>query len=741
MNRRPIYYLGGVAAALLAILTLARLSTSLVADWSRHDVELRSTLVFNSLRHTMTSLLAARQPGELAKLFESVAQDERVVGLALCDDAGTLQYSTPLMPASISCEKLARSDAESFSTLNADGRRVLIATFPVSTQESKGHFVIAHDLSFAQDRGAEARGYFLIVLVLAVLVSAAIAAAMALFFLNRLAENWRQALRRTTTAEPESSTAGSPLDLEVRQALSRLNGTRAEIDGDHVQWNRSTLRAVINAELPNLEAIVVANRQPYIHNHGKEGVTLQIPASGVVAALEPVMRACGGTWIAHGSGSADRLTVDANDHIAVPPGDPHYTLRRIWLTDEEQDGYYYGLANEGLWPLCHIAFTRPNFRESDWANYRAVNQRFAEAVAKEARTESPVVLVQDYHFALLPKMLRHLLPDATIITFWHIPWPNAEVFGICPWKEEILEGLLGSSILGFHTQFHCNNFIESIDRFVESRIDREQAIVVTAGHETMVRPYPISIEWPPSGSSEQKSAPTCRANMRKRLGIPSHVKLAVGIERFDYTKGILDRISAVDAFLAAHPEWRGRFALVQVAAPTRSKLPAYANLQSEAERLTREVNDKYASGGISPIQLIIRHHEPREVFEYFRGADVCVVSSLHDGMNLVAKEFVAARDDEQGVLILSNFAGASRELPEALIVNPYDARAMAAALYEALTMPQDEQRERMRLMRAIVKSRNVYRWAGQMLLDASRLRKRAQILRLRSRPVRSSKAA
>lgn len=738
MKRRPFIYLSGAALVVLIGLALAPLSSSLIADWSRHDVELRSTLVFNSLRQTLASLLAAKRPDELARLFESVSQDERVFALALCDETGALQYATPLLPSSISCEKLTRSDAESFSTLSADGRRLLIATFPISTQESNGHFVIAHDLAFAQDRGAEARGYFLAVLSLAILVSGAFATAIAMFFLHRWTENWRQALRRMS--EPDDSSK-SPLDREVKEALDKIARTRAAIDGDQVQWNQNTLRAAINSELPNLEAIVVANREPYIHNHGREGVELQIPASGVVAALEPVMRACGGTWIAHGSGSADWLTVDADDHIAVPPSDPHYTLRRIWLSDAEQDGYYYGLANEGLWPLCHIAFTRPNFRESDWEHYKAVNQRFAEAVAKEAMTSSPVVLVQDYHFALLPKALRQLLPDATIITFWHIPWPNAEVFGICPWKEEVLEGLLGSSILGFHTQFHCNNFIESIDRFVESRIDREQAIIASSGHETMVRPYPISIEWPPAGFSEQKSVATCRTGVRKRLGLPDHVKIAVGIERFDYTKGILDRIAAVDVFLKRHPEWRGRFVLIQVAAPTRSKLAAYGSLQAEAEKLASMVNEKYASTGVAPIQLIVRHHEPREVFEYFRAADVCVVSSLHDGMNLVAKEFVAARDDEQGVLILSNFAGASRELPEALLVNPYDARAMASALNVSITMSGDEQRERMRSMRAVVKSRNVYRWAGQMLLDASRLRKRGEILRLRSGKLIRAKAA
>jgi trehalose 6-phosphate synthase len=362
-----------------------------------------------------------------------------------------------------------------------------------------------------------------------------------------------------------------------------------------------------------------------------------------------------------------------------------------------------------------------------------VNEKFADAIVAEAKREDPIILVQDYHFALLPRMIRDRLPQATIVTFWHIPWPNAETFGICPWREEIIDGLLGSSILGFHTQAHCNNFLDSVDSFVESRIDREKDSVFFGGEETLIRPYPISIEWPPTAMEGQKPVEECRRIVRERLGLPPDMRIGVGIERFDYTKGILDRMQAIDALIGEHPEWRGNFTFVQVAAPTRSKLANYRLLQEEAEALARDINERYGDNGYEPIRLLIRHHEPDEVFELFRAADLCIVSSLHDGMNLVAKEFVAARDDEQGVLILSAFAGASRELSEALIVNPYNAHAMGEAINRALTMPQPEQRERMRLMRDQVKERNVYRWAGQMLLSASRLRKQQRIRRLIAR--------
>jgi trehalose 6-phosphate synthase len=520
----------------------------------------------------------------------------------------------------------------------------------------------------------------------------------------------------------------TPIIREIKQLVRDLNATRRLADDARIQWTPNTLSLILQNELPDAEVVVVSNREPYSHEYAADGSTaVQTPASGLVAALEPVTVACGGTWIAHGSGAADRETVDASDRLRVPPDDPAYSLRRVWLSEEEEDGYYYGYANEGLWPLCHLAYVRPTFRAGDWDHYVGVNRKFAEAVVNEARTAHPILLVQDYHFALLPQMVRKLLPEATIITFWHIPWPNAETFGICPQRAEVMKGLLGSSILGFHTQYHCNNFFETADRFLESRIDRERSSVTFGGEETLVRPYPISIHWPAKALARQEPVDECHRIVRERFGLPADIRLAVGIERFDYTKGILDRMRAVDGLLTLFPEWRGRFSFVQAAAPTRTKLAAYRSLQDEAVALAEEINGRHRDDGAPAIILSVRHHGPDEVFELFRAAEVCIVSSLHDGMNLVAKEFVAARDDEQGVLVLSSFAGASRELIEALIVNPYDADGMARSLHQALVMPADEQRERMRLMREMVNENNVYRWAGRMLLDAARVRRSHRI--------------
>ncbi|PVE26133.1 trehalose-6-phosphate synthase [Microvirga sp. KLBC 81] len=731
---RIIFRFGGIALLVAAIVILAVLpfATSFVEQWTRRDVELRSQLVFNSARDQVVSLLTRNDVGRLAGLFERIASDERVLAIGYCD-GDELRSPTRNMPSTFTCAQAARSDTQSFSTIAAEGRNILVSSFPLAVAGQEGHLVVLHDLSYADKRGGEARNYLFLALAGVAFGAAALAAMIAALIMRRWLASIRQALenaRAGAAGAPERENM-IPLGQEIRDVLQELEASRRTIDAAHTDWSPDTLRAALANELSGSEVIVVSNREPYIHNRAQNGgISLQIPASGLVSALEPVVRACGGTWVAHGSGTADRETVDASDRVPVPPAHPSYTLRRVWLTDEEQDGYYYGAANEGLWPLCHIAFVRPIFREQDWQLYRAVNEKFADAVVAEAKREDPIILVQDYHFALLPRMIRNRLPQATIVTFWHIPWPNAETFGICPWREEIIDGLLGSSILGFHTQAHCNNFMDAVDAYVESRIDREQDSVTFGGEETLIRPYPISIEWPPTALEGQKPVEECRRVVRERLGLPLDMRMGVGIERFDYTKGILDRMQAIDALLNEHPEWKGNFAFVQVAAPTRSKLANYRQLQEEAEALAREINERHGGAGFEPIKLLIRHHEPDEVFELFRAADLCIVSSLHDGMNLVAKEFVAARDDEEGVLILSAFAGASRELSEALIVNPYNAHAMGQAINRALTMSQNEQRERMRLMRDQVKERNVYRWAGQMLLAASRLRKRQRIRRL-----------
>ena len=377
--------------------------------------------------------------------------------------------------------------------------------------------------------------------------------------------------------------------------------------------------------------------------------------------------------------------------------------------------------------LCHLAYVRPAFRASDWRAYEEVNARFADVVAEESGTESPVILIQDFHFALLPQLIRKRIPKATVALFWHIPWPNAETFGVCPWKREVLMHMLSADILGFHTRYHCQNFLDTVDRFIECQIDREHMTVTLQGHVCRVAPYPISIEWPPRWLARLPDIAACRTAVRERHGIGADVTIGLGVERWDFTKGIIERFQALEVLLDNDPRYRGRISLLQIAAPSRGQLPAYQALQQHTYSEVERINGKFAQGDWRPIVLIDEHQEPLRVFELYRAADFCLVNSLHDGMNLVAKEFVAARDDEDGVLILSTFAGASRELQEAVLINPFDVSETANAMEIAMRMGRDERRSRMSLMRRTVKENNVYRWAGRMLMDASRIRQRQSL--------------
>jgi trehalose 6-phosphate synthase len=481
-------------------------------------------------------------------------------------------------------------------------------------------------------------------------------------------------------------------------------------------WTEARLKRFVETRFEDRPLVVVSNREPVSHVWQDRRIVAQVPASGVVTAMEPVMRACGGVWVAHGSGDADREAVDERDMLRVPPEAPLYRLRRLWLSEEEQGGYYDGLANEGLWPLCHIVHARPIFRTEDWRQYAAVNAKFADAVLDVVSdTEDPAILVHDYHFALLPRLVKEKRPDARLALFWHIPWPNPEAFGICPWQTEILDGMLGADIVGFHTQFHCNNFLETVDRAVEARIDWEHFAVARSHHATLVKPFPISV----AARFLDEPPQTSRPELLASLGLDVDF-LGVGVDRIDYTKGLPERFEALRRFFARHPEFRQRLTFVQLAAPSRSRIARYRALEAEVEALVAEINGALGEGVWRPILLLKRHHDHRDIWPFYRWADFCMVTALHDGMNLVAKEFVSAREDGDGALILSRFTGAARELREALLVNPYDADETAEAIRAALQMPPGERRERMARMRETVREHNIYRWAGLLLGELAR---------------------
>ncbi len=480
---------------------------------------------------------------------------------------------------------------------------------------------------------------------------------------------------------------------------------------------RESLEALVTEKLSGYLFVAVSNREPYIHTFSGRQIVPQVPASGLTVALDPVMRACRGTWVAHGSGDADREVVDKDNKVGVPPEEPRYALRRVWLTKEEEAGYYYGFSNEALWPLCHIVYTRPVFNESDWNTYKKVNGIFAQSVLDEVGDKKAFVFIQDYHLALLSRLIKEKNPNIISALFWHIPWPNPEVFRICPWQREILHGLLGNDLLGFHIRYHCNNFLDTVARALEARVDLERHEVTCGGKRTAVRPFPISVDFEEISQQAQKAEVTAEIEkLKNTLGIRDEM-IGVGLDRIDYTKGIPDRFRAVARFLEKYPEYQGRLVFIQAGVVSRIQLDTYKRVNEEIDNLVSDINWKYGTGRWKPIIYIRQHLPPVTLMALRRMANFSLVSSLHDGMNLVAKEYVASRFDEDGILILSPFTGAARELTDAFLVNPYATDHLAEAIKNALEMPEAERRKRMRKMREVVRENNIYKWAADIISE------------------------
>jgi len=730
----------------LAALTLAAmpLVDQLTLRWFMKDLDMRASLIASTVHEPVQRLES--DPDALRAYFARLILDERLFAVGYCAEGAVRPEGTSTLPASVLCTP---ADGKSY----ASGRVVrdahgplLISAKPIrDARGSRASIVVVQDMSFAERRNEETRRYLFYFFVAVGIFISLITVVVAQLSWRGWVQGMRSLLRGEGLLRPTGRTSVGelqPIADDLRALIRDLESEHRMRDDEQLAWTPNTLREILERELRGSDVIVVSNREPFIHVRDADGsIAIQRPASGLVAAIEPIVRACSGTWIAHGSGSADRDVVDAHDRVAAPGEEPGYQLRRLWLTREEEQGYYYGFANEGLWPLCHVAHVRPTFRSSDWEQYERANRRFADAVVDESRTSDPVVLVQDYHLALVPRMIRERLPDATIITFWHIPWPNPEAFAICPWRDELLDGLLGSSILGFHTQFHCNNFLDTVDRQLEARVDRETFGVSYRGERTQIKRYPISVEWPPASALAAPSVDASRAIVRARHGLPAEHAVGIGVERLDYTKGLEERFRAIERMFELHPEWIGKFTFIQIAAPSRTSIEQYQAYEQRVRALVERINARFENRRAPAIILLVAHHDADEVYEYYRSADLCFVSSLHDGMNLVAKEFVAARDDEAGVLLLSQFTGAARELPEALIVNPYDADQCAEAIDLALTMPMRMQRARMRLMRALLQEFNVYRWAGRMLLDAATMRRRGRFVAFGAPPIKFTRAS
>ncbi len=701
----------------------------------RSDFEQRAYLLAREVGNASVPLLAGGNSSELGGLVGRLEAHEQLLGVAVYDSQGKPVAMTPglssflaVAPRALADSLKKRGDVSQFDRIG--GKDIHFYARPLLDKGSAiGAVVIVQNAAAVRQQLAriwlQILGRVLIQTLLICLVTLVVVRWSIAGTVARLAA-WMRQLRSNTAEDAAVPKTGlfAPIAAEVKTLARHLTVAKSAAEEEarlrqaaESLWTPDRLRESVKQKLKGRPLFVVSNREPYMHVRRDRKTEVIVPAGGLVTALEPVLRAAGGTWIAHGAGDADFDVVDERNRIRVPPDEPLYTLRRVALTKPEEAGYYYGFANEGIWPLCHIAHTRPTFRAEDWAEYQNVNQKFAWTALEEMKdVEEPCILIQDYHFALLPRMIKEERPDARIALFWHIPWPNPEAIGICPWRKEILLGMMGADLVGFQTQYFCNNFLDTVDRTLEARIDRERFAVMKEGMTTLVKPLPISVAFPGAFLDvfDGKETKRGKAALLQELGV-SGKYLGVGVERMDYTKGIIERFWAIERFLEKNSAYLGEFVFVQLGAPSRTAIKRYEDFLAEVAREVGRINAKFKTRDWKPIVYLEKHHSHKEILPFYKSADLCMVTSLHDGMNLVAKEFVAEREDDGGVLILSRFTGAARELRDALIINPYDIDQTADAIRHALEMSAEERASRMHRMRETVREHNIYWWAGTLI--------------------------
>lgn len=708
-----------------------------------NDLQRKARTVAESIDFSAKNILIHNDIKSANRLVESFQKRQRLQGCVIYDREGNIfaiterfldwkEKDKPYL-ADILINKTPRGALEHFKDYS-----VYSYIIPVSDDEGKtlGIVEVIYDTGYVFTTMTylwkRLSVSLITLLVLIVLIMLLIQRQIFILPIIRLTE-WFQHFQKGDTEQTqpikEKGELGK-LASEVEQVALNLRIARKVVSEKATErmqkdelWTEAKLRDLIHARLGENALIVASNREPYMHIidsiTGKPKCIM--PASGVVTAIDPILRVCGGTWVGHGSGSADKQFVNSKDKLGVPPGDNRYILKRIWLTKEEEEGYYYGFANEGLWPLCHMTHTRPLFRETDWQTYKKVNQKFADSILAELPLKNPFVFIQDYHFTLLAKMIKEKRPDVKIALFWHIPWPNPEVFSTCPYQEQILEGMLACDLVGFQVQNHCNNFLETSNKLLESRVDTEKFSVVRFGKETLVKAFPISID----GYFDKKDKDP---NLDKEIEIiKSEFALkdktvAVGVDRIDYTKGLIERILAIDRFIDKNQQYKNKFVFIQLAAPSRTHIKHYHDLMNEIDELVENVNWKHSNGGWKPIIYLKRHFSADEIKPYYSLGDICIVSSLHDGMNLVAKEYIASKENLNGALILSRFTGAARELDDSILINPYSTEEFADAIKTAIEMPTEEKKKRMEAMRKIISENNIYRWAGNIITELTALK-------------------
>ena len=727
--------LGGVAAVSLAFAVYqAQAEMNTLSD----EIQRQAIVLAESQQKSVEQILESGSLSDLQAVVDQYQNRNHLAGMAIYEDRGQILAVTSSLASNLAATPTAvfnaietgRGDEEYF---RSRGKRMHIFALPVTARGRPiGAIAVFHNVAFI---AAPVWRHALTSVAQTLLI-----VGMTLLIVHwslgqplRHMAQWLRDLRTGGTSgdgRPPKEKIFGLLTSELTQLATSLNAARASAeeearlrDAGLSLWTAERLRISMQGKLAGSRLFAVSNREPYEHSHQGNSIVWSVPPSGLVTALEPVLRASDGTWIAQGTGDADREASDDRGRLRVPPDHPQYSLRRVWVTKEEEEGFYFGFANEGLWPLCHIAHTRPLFRSGDWEHYQSVNSKFTAVLLDEMQGEKePVVLAQDYHFALLPRMVKERRPDARIAIFWHIPWPNPEAFGICPWQRELLDGMLGADLIGFHIQAHCNNFLETVDRALESRIDWEHFAVKRRDHLTIVRPFPISVAANGDSGANPEPSPALQNLLLRELG-GRPAFLGLGVDRVDYTKGIPERLRAIERLFELYPEYLEKFTFIQIGAPSRTHIKRYQDLMTEVKQEVERINRNLRTGSSwKPIVFAPSHHSHKELEAYYREADLCMVTSLHDGMNLVAKEYVEARHDDQGMLILSRFTGASHELSDALVVNPYDTDELAQAIHTALTMPAGEKRMRMQRMRSVVKENNVYRWAGNLIGELAGIR-------------------
>jgi trehalose 6-phosphate synthase len=514
---------------------------------------------------------------------------------------------------------------------------------------------------------------------------------------------------------PFSQELNKEIAITVQSFLRARKSAREEADLRYKvidsHWTFSRLQRFFSIRLSGRKVINVTNRQPYVHSDTGGNTAVTQPAHGLISSLDEIMKACGGTWVARGVSKGDREAVDQNNKVLVPPEEPAYSLKRVWLTEDEVKGHYVGFSNEALYPLCLMTHNRPIFRDSDWEYYKKVNEKFASAVLEEIENEkNPILFIHDLHFAILPQLIKKKRPDVDIILFWHHPWPSAEQFSIIPWKNELLEGLLSADVLCFHVRHFCNNFTDTVKKELEAKIDIENSSVYFNEKETLVKHFPISIPF-----TNLHSAVVCDLERVKSVvgEDVSNLRVILGVDRMDYTKGLIERVRGIEQFYDTYPEYKKVSVFVQVAAPSRENVPKYQQYTQQVLSEVERINYKLQTNTWKPILLLHKQVRQDDLIHLYRKAEVCLVTSLHDGMNLVAKEYVA-QHKENGVLVLSEFTGAARELHSAIKINPYSTGSIVEALRSAFVMEKTERKARLEEMRNKIAQYNVYRWVADI---------------------------